>query len=87
VRFPIDVIKIDRLFLKDAPTNREDGSIVRAIVAMSASLGLKVIAEGVETEEQGRFVAQAGCDMVQGHYFHVPMHAQELSRLFVADDT
>lgn len=86
-RFPIDIIKIDQSFVRDAPTNREDGSIIHAIVAMSTSLGLKVIAEGVETQAQSRFVTEAGCDIVQGYHFHLPMKAQEVSRLFVAGES
>ncbi|MEA3410505.1 MAG: EAL domain-containing protein [Pseudomonadota bacterium] len=80
-RFPIDIIKIDQSFVKDGASDRDDGSIVRAIIAISASLGLKVIAEGVETEAQRRFVLEAGCDVAQGFHFHVPLDAQEMSRL------
>lgn len=84
-RFPIDIIKIDQSFVRDAPSDQDDGSIVRAIVAMATSLGMNVIAEGVETEAQSRFVTQAGCDIAQGYYFHAPMYAPEISRLLAVN--
>lgn len=84
-RFPIDIIKIDQSFVRDAPSDQDDGSIVRAIVAMATSLGINVIAEGVETEAQSRFVTQAGCDIAQGYYFHAPMYAQEITRLLAVN--
>ena len=52
---------------------------------MATSLGINVIAEGVETEAQSRFVTQAGCDIAQGYYFHAPMYAQEITRLLAVN--
>jgi diguanylate cyclase (GGDEF)-like protein/PAS domain S-box-containing protein len=63
---PIDKIKIDRSFVHDLPGNRDSSAITRAIIQMGASLGLTVIAEGVETEAQRDFLAQHGCDQLQG---------------------
>jgi EAL domain-containing protein (putative c-di-GMP-specific phosphodiesterase class I) len=63
---PIDKIKIDRSFVHDLPGNRDSAAITRAIVQMGLSLGLSVIAEGVETEAQRQFLAQQGCEQIQG---------------------
>ena len=72
-RFPIDVLKIDRAFVTDVHENQERAAIVRAIVAMSKSLGLHIVAEGVETEDELGFLASQGCDEIQGYYFAKPM--------------
>jgi EAL domain-containing protein (putative c-di-GMP-specific phosphodiesterase class I) len=63
---PIDKIKIDRSFVHDLPGNRDSAAISRAIVQLGLSLGLSVIAEGVETEAQRQFLAQQGCEQIQG---------------------
>jgi EAL domain-containing protein (putative c-di-GMP-specific phosphodiesterase class I) len=76
--FPIDMLKIDRSFIRDLSTDPDDAAIAKAIIALAHSLDLKVVAEGVETPEQRAFLLQHGCDMVQGHYYSVPMKAAEL---------
>jgi len=63
---PIDKIKIDRSFVHDLPGNRDSAAITRAIVQLGLSLGLSVIAEGVETEAQRLFLSQQGCEQIQG---------------------
>jgi EAL domain-containing protein (putative c-di-GMP-specific phosphodiesterase class I) len=68
-RFPIDSLKIDRSFVADVPGDAGDTAITQAIIAMSHSLGLRVIGEGVETIEQLEFLREHGCDEVQGYYF------------------
>jgi diguanylate cyclase (GGDEF)-like protein/PAS domain S-box-containing protein len=68
-RFPIERLKIDRSFIEGIPQNDSDAGIVRAIVQMSAALGMKVIAEGVETEPQRNFLLDAGCDQFQGFLY------------------
>ncbi len=80
-RFPFDCIKIDRSFIKDVPHDLDDVAITQAIIAMAKSLGLKVIAEGVETREQLDFLTELGCHEFQGYYFKKPQPADELSRL------
>ena len=73
-RFPINELKIDRSFLIGVPTNNEDNSIVRAIIALAHSLGHKVVAEGVEHTQQLEFLRQHGCDAIQGFYYSKPLN-------------
>ena len=77
-RFPIDALKIDRSFVRDVPADHDDAAIVRAIIAMSHSLRMKVIAEGVETEEQQQFLRAEGCDEIQGFFSGRPVPPEEL---------
>jgi diguanylate cyclase (GGDEF)-like protein len=75
-RFPIDKLKIDRSFVRDLATSRTDESIVRAIISLAHSVGLQVVAEGVETEEQLGRVRALGCDHWQGYYCCEPQPAE-----------
>ncbi len=85
-RFPVSTIKIDRAFIVDIDAqNRTDGTaIVRAIIAMSTSLGLKIVAEGVETREQYEFVKEHHCHYIQGFYFYKPMTSEKLTELLLS---
>jgi diguanylate cyclase (GGDEF)-like protein len=85
-RFPIDKLKIDRSFVRDLATSRTDESIVRAIISLAHSVGLQVVAEGVETEEQLRCVRALGCDHWQGYYCCEPQPA-ELFGAMLRDQT
>jgi EAL domain-containing protein (putative c-di-GMP-specific phosphodiesterase class I) len=78
---PIDHIKIDRSFVSDISTNFQDQAIVEAIIAMSQKLGIKNIAEGVETSEQLEFLQQQGCEEIQGYYFHKPLSLEAFETL------
>jgi len=80
-KFPIDSVKIDQSFVKDITTNPDDAAIASAVVAMSHSLKLKVIAEGVETLEQLEFLKSLDCDEVQGYFISRPVPAAELEQL------
>ena len=66
-RFPIDSLKIDKSFVRDITTDRDDASIAAGIIGLGHTLRLDVIAEGVETEEQLAFLYKEGCDAVQGY--------------------
>lgn len=81
LRFPLDVIKIDRAFITDITATQADRAIVRAVTVMGQSLGLQVIAEGVETQRQCDFLEALGVSEVQGYLIGKPMPADELERL------
>ena len=74
-KFPIDTLKIDRSFVRDIATDKNDYAIVNAIIAMAHSLGMDVVAEGIETEEQLNILRQQKCDYFQGYYFSKPITA------------
>jgi predicted signal transduction protein with EAL and GGDEF domain len=83
-RFPVHKVKIDRAFVRDIHENRDDAAIVEAIVTMARTLGLGVVAEGVETREQLEYLAALGCHEYQGYYFSRPLPAAELVALLRA---
>ena len=80
-RFPIDKLKIDRVFISEIVNRPEDASIVRAIVSLAHSLRLKVVAEGVETPQQLEFLKAVGCDEYQGYHFSQPLPAAKFEAL------
>ena len=80
-RFPISSVKIDRSFVLDLPGDKDDAAITQAVIAMAHSLRLRVIAEGVETSEQYRFLEEHQCDEMQGHYFSKPVDAPTMARV------
>ncbi len=77
-RYPLDLLKIDRSFVSDIDTEGGDTSLVQTILAMARSLGLKVVAEGIEQEAQLRFLMAHGCNFGQGYFFSHPVTAREL---------
>ena len=77
-KFPIDVIKIDRSFIKDIPENEDDMEITSAVIAMAHNLKLKVVAEGVETPAQLAFLRRHNCDIGQGYLFDRPIPGRDL---------
>jgi diguanylate cyclase (GGDEF)-like protein len=79
--FPIDLLKIDSSFIRNLATDPHDAAITTAIIGLAHSLRLKVIAEGVETEEQLAFLQNKGCDEAQGYYFARPLPAEDITRL------
>lgn len=80
--YPINVLKIDRSFIKNMVDDTSSAAIVCAVIAMSHEMGLKVIAEGVENTAQAQFLKKQGCDRVQGFLYGKPVDADEITKLF-----
>jgi diguanylate cyclase (GGDEF)-like protein/PAS domain S-box-containing protein len=83
-RFPIDALKIDKCFVADLPGKFEDAAIVSSVISLASGLGLRVVAEGVETREQLDFLRENGCQEVQGFYFSYPVTAGEIRKGLVS---
>ncbi len=86
-RFPLDVLKIDRSFVRNVSEDPEDAAIVLAIIAMAHSLGLSVVAEGVENEKQYAFLRANSCDEIQGYLFSEPVSATEYARFIETSES
>ncbi len=80
-RFPVDVLKIDKSFIDDIPHLQDDMEITATIIAMGHTLGFKVLAEGVETQEQLAFLREKGCDAYQGYLTSKPVPAEDFAEL------
>ncbi len=81
--FPIDSLKIERIFIQDLPQNKSNADIVSAIIALAHKLGLKTVAEGVESKEQFEFLKLEGCDEAQGFYFSRPVPVKQATELLL----
>jgi EAL domain-containing protein (putative c-di-GMP-specific phosphodiesterase class I) len=79
-KFPIDILKIDRSFVRNLSTDPDDRAIINAIIAMAHTLNLKVIAEGVENEQQLAFLHEQGSDGIQGYIFSPPVPTDLLTQ-------
>ena len=86
-RLPLDQIKIDQSFVSDISTDSSNAAIVQTIIAMAGALGLKVIAEGVETEAQHEFLKLRGCPAFQGHLFGEAIPAEQFEALLRKNGT
>lgn len=85
-RFPIDCLKIDKTFIDEIDCRTGQSAIIRAIILLGSSLSLKIIAEGVETQEQLEFLRSQHCDEIQGFYFYKPLSVNEFEKLFQQTD-
>jgi EAL domain-containing protein (putative c-di-GMP-specific phosphodiesterase class I) len=83
-RFPVDALKIDHSFVSGIPADLGDAAITQAVIAMGHALGMKVIAEGVETRAQRDFLAAQGCDEYQGYFFSQPLSAEDALAVLAA---
>ena len=83
---PVDIIKLDQGFLLHSEADARGRKILNHIVAMVRSLGVGLIAEGVETEEQEAAVLEAGCTIVQGFYYHRPLAGKDFEQLIFSED-
>ncbi len=81
-RLPVDVLKIDRMFIKDLEKDENDKAIVTGIIALATSMGLKTVAEGVENEEQYQILQKIGCNICQGYYFSKPLSSADFSEKY-----
>jgi diguanylate cyclase (GGDEF)-like protein len=84
-RLPVNVLKIDRAFVDGIEKNEESRTIIRAVIGIGRSLGLKLVAEGVETGAQQRELCVYGCDMIQGYYFHRPLEEKNFTATFTRE--
>jgi EAL domain-containing protein (putative c-di-GMP-specific phosphodiesterase class I) len=76
---PVDILKIDRSFVRDVADDPEMGSMVTAIIQLAHGLGMTPLAEGVETEQEWRFLTDHGCGLGQGYHFSKPVPAHEIT--------
>jgi diguanylate cyclase (GGDEF)-like protein len=86
-RFPLDTLKIDRAFVRDAHRNRHDAAIAKAILGLGQSMSLDVVAEGVESAEQLEFLRRHGCRVMQGYHFSPPVGAAQFERMLAREAT
>jgi EAL domain-containing protein (putative c-di-GMP-specific phosphodiesterase class I) len=85
-RFPIDRLKVDKMFVQEITTNTEDAAITRAVIAMANNMDLRVIAEGVETAEQLSYLTDEHCHEIQGYYLSRPVPAYEVCSFIDANN-
>ena len=84
-QFPLDYMKIDQCFVRGIPQSKDDSAITKTIITLAKNLGLRVIAEGVETEEQMAFLVEHGCEEVQGYLFSRPLPSNEAEALLITN--
>jgi len=85
-KFPIDILKIDKSFIDELPSDKDSITIVKTIIAMAKSMGYKTIAEGVENQEQLDFLATVGCDLYQGFLKSKPVNKFDFEKLIIKDN-
>ena len=82
-RLPLDILKIDKSFIRGLPDDPHDAAIARAIIALGRSMQLTIIAEGVENQAQERFLAAEGCEQIQGYIVSLPLPPDEVAATFL----
>ena len=82
-RLPLDILKIDKSFVRGLPSDPDDAAITRAIIALGRSLQMTVIAEGVETKAQEIFLTSEGCEQIQGYVISRPLSAESFAANFL----
>ncbi|TYP70810.1 putative bifunctional diguanylate cyclase/phosphodiesterase [Paenibacillus methanolicus] len=82
-RFPVTKIKLDQFFVRGIGTDERDRAMIQAVILMAKSFRLEVLAEGVETLEQARFLRASGCELIQGYYFYRPMDPSAVERILL----
>ncbi len=80
-KLPVDKLKIDQSFIKDIPDNKEDAAITNAMIAIAESLNLQVIAEGVETLKQQKYLLEHNCNLIQGYLYYMPMSSKKMEKI------
>ncbi|MFQ5349891.1 MAG: EAL domain-containing protein, partial [Thermoanaerobaculia bacterium] len=80
-RFPIHTLKLDQSFILGLAENQENRAIVKAVIAMARFMGLELVAEGVEGEDEAALLRGEGCELLQGHFFSRPVPAAELEQM------
>ncbi|WP_044879528.1 putative bifunctional diguanylate cyclase/phosphodiesterase [Paenibacillus sp. IHBB 10380] len=84
-RLPISVVKLDRTFIQDAEQSEMKSSIVKAVIELAHSMGLKVVAEGIETEQERDFFTRLECDKLQGFYFSKPLNSSNFEQYLITE--
>ncbi len=84
-RLPIDTLKIDRSFVAGLPNDPDDRAIVVSTIQLAHNLGMRALAEGIETDAQHRFLLGQGCETGQGYFFSHPIPAEEVDKLLAED--
>ncbi|EAR56750.1 hypothetical protein SKA34_12690, partial [Photobacterium sp. SKA34] len=82
--FPIKILKVDREFIKDLPFNKDSITICRSIIELAHNLNLTIVAEGVETEDQLKFLESLGVEELQGYYFDKPLPLSDFENKYLA---
>ena len=79
--FPIDTLKIDQSFVRDMTKNNTSLALVKSIISLGKNLGMKIIAEGAEEQDEARILKELGCDQCQGYYFAKPASEKDITDL------
>ncbi|MFP3488836.1 EAL domain-containing protein, partial [Staphylococcus sp. SIMBA_130] len=82
--FPLDILKIDQSFIRNLQENNADAAIVKAVITMCEGLNLAIVAEGIETKEQGDIIRSFGCNFAQGFFYSKPLNKDHFEKLLLS---